>query len=99
MAKRRVETTKPAAAPTFETDMAVQCRITGLRSESTISASCVGKLDTGFGSVKNRMSQVKGHTVSCKECYVLTLPLLFLIPCCLFTLLPIRLLIPGTALP
>jgi len=32
-------------------------------------------------------------------CYVLTLPLLFLIPCRPFTLLPMRLPIPGTALP
>jgi len=32
------------------------------------------------------------------SCYVLILPLLFLTPPCLFTHLPIRLLIPGTAL-
>jgi len=38
------------------------------------------------------------HRATGSRCYVLTLPLLFLIPCCLFMLLPMRLPIPGTAL-
>ena len=66
MAKWRAAATKPAAVPTFETNTAVQHRITGPHNENTISAGYVDKPDTGFGSAKNCTPHVKGHTVSCE---------------------------------